>query len=43
MLTDAVNIIDGYIVNVGVDFDIIIYSIKNKRINESIKYTTYTT
>jgi len=31
MLTDAVNIIDGYIVNVGVDFDIIVYSNYNKR------------
>jgi len=31
MLTDAVNIIDGYIVNIGVDFDIIIYSNYNKR------------
>jgi hypothetical protein len=31
MLTDAVNIIDGYIVNIGVDFDIIVYSNYNKR------------
>ena len=31
MVTDAVNIIDGYIVNIGVDFDIIVYSNYNKR------------
>jgi hypothetical protein len=31
MMTDAVNIIDGYIVNIGVDFEIICYSNYNKR------------
>jgi hypothetical protein len=31
MLTDAVNIIDGYIVNIGLDFEIIVYSNYNKR------------
>ena len=31
MLTDAVNIIDGFIVNVGVDFEVICYSNYNKR------------
>ena len=31
MLTDAVNIIDGFIVNIGVDFEIICYSNYNKR------------
>lgn len=31
MITDAVNIIDGFIVNIGVDFDIICYSNYNKR------------
>ena len=31
MLTDAVNIIDGFIVNIGVDFEIICYSNFNKR------------
>jgi hypothetical protein len=31
MITDAVNMIDGFIVNIGVDFDIICYSNYNKR------------
>lgn len=31
MITDAVNIIDGFIVNVGVEFDIVVYSNYNKR------------
>lgn len=31
MITDAVNIIDGFIVNIGVDFEIICYSNFNKR------------
>jgi hypothetical protein len=31
MVTDAVNIIDGFIVNIGVDFEIICYSNVNKR------------
>jgi hypothetical protein len=31
MLTDGVNIIDGFIVNIGVEFDIIVYSSYNKR------------
>ena len=31
MITDAVNIIDGFIVNIGVDFEIICYSNYNKR------------
>ena len=31
MLTDAVNIIDGFIVNIGVDFEIICYQNYNKR------------
>ena len=31
MMTDAVNIIDGYVVNIGVDFEIIVYSNYNKR------------
>jgi hypothetical protein len=31
MMTDAVNIIDGYVVNIGVDFEIICYSNYNKR------------
>jgi len=31
MLTDAVNIIDGFIVNIGVDFEINVYSNYNKR------------
>jgi hypothetical protein len=31
MLTDAINILNGYIVNIGVDFEIITYSNYNKR------------
>lgn len=31
MLTDAVNILDGYIINVGVDFGIVTYKNYNKR------------
>lgn len=31
MLTDAVNITDGFIVNIGIDFEIITYSNYNKR------------
>jgi hypothetical protein len=31
MLTDGVNIIDGFIVNIGVDFEIMVYSNYNKR------------
>jgi hypothetical protein len=31
MLTDNVNILDGYIINVGVDFTIIVYKNYNKR------------
>ena len=31
MLTDAVNMIDGFIVNIGVDFEVICYSNYNKR------------
>ncbi len=31
MLTDAVNILDGYIVNIGVDFEIIVLNNYNKR------------
>jgi hypothetical protein len=31
MLTDGVNIIDGFIINIGVDFEIITYSNYNKR------------
>jgi hypothetical protein len=31
MITDAVNMIDGFIVNIGVDFEIICYSNYNKR------------
>lgn len=31
MLTDGVNIIDGFIINIGVDFEIIVYSNYNKR------------
>ena len=31
MMTDAVNIIDGYIVNISVDFEVIVYSNYNKR------------
>ena len=31
ILTDSVNIIDGYIINIGVDFSIIVYKNYNKR------------
>jgi hypothetical protein len=31
MLTDSVNILDGYVINVGVDFSIIVYKNYNKR------------
>jgi hypothetical protein len=31
MMTDAVNIIDGFIVNIGVDFEVVCYSNYNKR------------
>jgi len=31
LLTDAVNIIDGFIVNIGCDFEVIVYSNYNKR------------
>jgi hypothetical protein len=31
MMTDAVNLIDGFIVNIGVDFEVICYSNYNKR------------
>ncbi len=31
MLTDGVNIIDGFVINIGVDFEIIVYSNYNKR------------
>ncbi len=31
MLTDAVNIIDGFVINIGVDFEIMVYSNYNKR------------
>ena len=31
LITDAVNMIDGFIVNIGVDFDVICYSNYNKR------------
>ncbi len=31
MITDAVNIIDGFIVNIGVDFEVVVYSNYNKR------------
>lgn len=31
MLTDSVNILDGYIINIGVDFSIIVYKNYNKR------------
>ena len=31
MLTDSVNILDGYIINIGVDFGIIVYKNYNKR------------
>ena len=31
MMTDAINIIDGFIVNIGIDFEVIAYSNFNKR------------
>jgi len=31
MMTDAINIIDGFIVNIGIDFEVIAYSNYNKR------------
>ena len=31
MITDGINIIDGFIINIGVEFDIIVYSNFNKR------------
>jgi hypothetical protein len=31
MITDGVNIMDGFIVNIGVDFDVVVYSNYNKR------------
>ena len=31
MLTDSVNILDGYIINIGIDFSIIVYKSYNKR------------
>jgi hypothetical protein len=31
MMTDAVNIIDGFVINIGVDFEIVVYSNYNKR------------
>ena len=31
MITDGVNIMDGFIVNIGVDFEIVVYSNYNKR------------
>jgi hypothetical protein len=31
MLTDAVNILDGYVVNIGLDFEVICYAGYNKR------------
>jgi len=31
MLTDAVNIMDGFVVNIGIDFDVICYQNYNKR------------
>jgi len=31
MMTDAINIIDGFIVNIGIDFEVITYSNYNKR------------
>lgn len=31
MLTDSVNILDGYIINIGVDFTIVTYKNYNKR------------
>ena len=31
MVTDSVNIIDGFVINIGVDFEIVVYSNYNKR------------
>lgn len=31
MMTDSVNIVDGYVINIGVDFSIIVYKNYNKR------------
>jgi hypothetical protein len=31
MITDGVNIIDGFIINIGIEFDIVVYSNYNKR------------
>ena len=31
MITDGVNIIDGFIINIGVDFEVVVYSNYNKR------------
>jgi len=31
MITDGVNLIDGFIINIGVDFEVIVYSNFNKR------------
>ena len=31
MLTDSVNMLDGYVINIGVDFSIIVYKNYNKR------------
>jgi hypothetical protein len=31
MLTDSVNILDGYVINIGIDFSIIVYKNYNKR------------
>jgi hypothetical protein len=31
MLTDSVNMLDGYVINIGVDFTIIVYKNYNKR------------
>jgi hypothetical protein len=31
MLTDSINILDGYVINIGVDFSIIVYKNYNKR------------
>jgi hypothetical protein len=31
LLTDAVNIIDGYVINIGIEFSIIVYKNYNKR------------
>ena len=31
MLTDGVNLLDGFIINIGVDFEIMVYNSYNKR------------